>query len=172
MSSETERANLRFIKDYVTCHGTAPTHTSTYSRGTFPEDQPWDFDVWRDQFRIKVLQMSEDEELVFKARGKRVRAAADVKAGDSEDTSPRGPIDASQADSPPKSSDDEAGEDEAGLPGKKRLKLRTKGAAEAAKAAGFARQEGDSELEDEGAPEEEEEDAFYGYAEDDEEAAL
>jgi hypothetical protein len=82
----------------------------------------------------------EEEELVFKARGKRVRAAADVKAGDSEDTSPRGPIDASQADSPPKSSDDEAGEDEAGLPGKKRLKLRTKGAAEAAKAAGFARQ--------------------------------
>jgi ferredoxin-thioredoxin reductase catalytic subunit len=115
----------------------------------------------------------EDEELVFKARGKRVRAAADVKAGDAgEDTSPRGPIDASQADSPPKSSDDEAGDDEAGLPGKKRLKLRTKGAAEAAKAAGFARQEGDSELEDEGAPEEEEEDAFYGYAEDDEEAAL
>jgi hypothetical protein len=105
----------------------------------------------------------EDEELVFKARGKRVRAAADVKAGDAgEDTSPRGPIDASQADSPPKSSDDEAGDDEAGLPGKKRLKLRTKGAAEAAKAAGFARQEGDSELEDEGAPEEEEEDAFYG----------
>ena len=115
----------------------------------------------------------EDEELVFKARGKRVRAAADVKAGDAgEDTSPRGPIDANQADSPPKSSDDEAGDDEAGLPGKKRLKLRTKGAAEAAKAAGFARQEGDSELEDEGAPEEEEEDAFYGYAEDDEEAAL
>ena len=115
----------------------------------------------------------EDEELVFKARGKRVRAAADVKAADAdEDTSPRGPIDASEADSPPKSSDDEAGDDEAGLPGKKRLKLRTKGAAEAAKAAGFARQEGDSELEDEGAPEEEEEDAFYGYAEDDEEAAL
>ncbi len=69
MSSETERANLRFIKDYVTCHGTAPTHTSTYSRGTFPEDQPWDFDVWRDQFRIKVLQMSEDEELVFDMTG-------------------------------------------------------------------------------------------------------
>ena len=122
-----------------------------------------------------ALVDDEEEELVFKARGKRVRAAADVKAGDAgEDTSPRGPIDASQADSPPKSSDDEAGDDEAGLPGKKRLKLRTKGAAEAAKAAGFARQEGDSELEDEGAPEEEEEeeDAFYGYAEDDEEAAL
>ena len=114
----------------------------------------------------------EDEELVFKARGKRVRAAADVKAADAdEDTSPRGPIDASEADSPPKSSDDEAGDDEAGLPGKKRLKLRTKGAAEAAKAAGFARQEGDSELEDEAAPEEED-DALYGYAEDDEEAAL
>ena len=119
-----------------------------------------------------ALVDDEEEELVFKARGKRVRAAADVKAGDAgEDTSPRGPIDASEADSPPKSSDDEAGDNETGLPGKKRLKLRTKGAAEAAKAAGFARREGDSELEDEGAPEEAD-DAFYGYAEDDEEAAL
>jgi len=66
--SETERANLRFIKDYVTCHGTAPTHTSTYSRGTFPEDLPWDFDTWRDQFRIKILQITE-EDMVFDMTG-------------------------------------------------------------------------------------------------------
>ena len=114
----------------------------------------------------------EEEELVFKARGKRVRPAADVKAGDAgEEDSPRGPIDASQADSPPKSSDDEVGEDEDGLPGKKKLKLRTKGAAEAAKAAGYARRDGDSELEDEEPEEAEEEDAFFDD-EDDEEAAL
>lgn len=68
MSSESERANLRFIKDYVTCHGTAPTHTSTYSRGTFPEDLPWDFDTWRDGFRIKILEIAEDD-MVFDMTG-------------------------------------------------------------------------------------------------------
>mmetsp|Transcript_44877 Transcript_44877/g.65866 ORF Transcript_44877/g.65866 Transcript_44877/m.65866 type:complete len:367 (-) Transcript_44877:112-1212(-) len=65
MSSD---ANLRFIKDYVTCHGTAPTHTTTYSRGTFPEDVPWDFDTWRDQFRIKILEIAEDD-MVFDMTG-------------------------------------------------------------------------------------------------------
>jgi hypothetical protein len=68
MSSESEQANLRFIKDYVTCHGIAPTHTSTYSRGTFPEDQPWDFDTWRDGFRIKILEIDEND-MVFDMTG-------------------------------------------------------------------------------------------------------
>jgi hypothetical protein len=118
----------------------------------------------------------EEEVLVFKARGKRVRPAAGAKSGDDaeDDTSPRGPIDASQADSPPnQSSDDEAGDHDAtdtGLPGKKKLKLRTKGAAEAAAATGAARKtDGDSELEED---EELDDDGFYGYDEDDEEAAL
>ena len=118
---------------------------------------------------VPVDEEEEEEEvLVFKARGKRVRPAAEAKSGDpADDESPRGPIDASQADSPPKSSDDEGlDEEDAGLPGKKKLKLRTKGAAEAAKAAGFERQHGDSELE-----EQEDDEQFY-YDEDDEEAAL
>jgi DNA-directed RNA polymerase I and III subunit RPAC1 len=68
MSSEADRANLRFIKDYVTCHGIAPTHTSTYSRGTFPEDLPWDFNTWRDGFKIKILEIDEND-MVFDMTG-------------------------------------------------------------------------------------------------------
>ena len=68
MSSEADKANLRFIRDYAICHGTAPTHTTTYSRGTFPEDLPWDFGAWRDSFRIKILEIAEDD-MVFDMTG-------------------------------------------------------------------------------------------------------
>ena len=68
MSGETENANLRFIKDYGICQGTATTHTTTYSRGTFPEDQPWDFDTWRDSFRIKILEIAEDDMVEFTSK--------------------------------------------------------------------------------------------------------
>ena len=117
----------------------------------------------------------DEEELVFKARGKRTRHQADAKGGADveDDVSPRGPIDASQADSPPKSSDDELeDDDDAKLPGKKKLKLRKKSAA-AAENAAFGYTEGDSELDEDDAPEAaaEGEGDFY-YDEDDEEGQL
>ena len=114
----------------------------------------------------------EDETLVFKARGKRSRPQADSKGGAadaSDDVSPRGPIDASQADSPPKSSDDEDDTNENDgmkLPGKKKLKLRTKGAAEEAAKSMY---EHNSELEDSD-PEDDAGDVVYD--EDDEEGML
>jgi len=114
----------------------------------------------------------EDETLVFKARGKRSRPQADSKGGAadaSDDVSPRGPIDASQADSPPKSSDDEDDANENDgmkLPGKKKLKLRTKGAAEEAAKSMY---EHNSELEDSD-PEDDAGDVVYD--EDDEEGML
>jgi hypothetical protein len=51
----------RFLKDYVICQGTAPRHTTTYSSGTFPEDEPFDLDGWRERFKIKILEISEDD---------------------------------------------------------------------------------------------------------------
>ena len=74
----------------------------------------------------------DDEEILVVKRHKRSRPVVKDAEGavdeNAEDTSPRGPIDASQADSPDKSSDDERADDEDGLPGKKKLKLRRKGA--------------------------------------------
>ena len=51
----------RFIKDYVICHGRAPEHTTTYSRGTFPEDEPFDMEKWRRGLQIKILDIAEDD---------------------------------------------------------------------------------------------------------------
>ena len=74
----------------------------------------------------------DDEDILVVKRHKRSRPVVKDAEGavdeNAEDTSPRGPIDASQADSPDKSSDDERADDEDGLPGKKKLKLRRKGA--------------------------------------------
>ena len=139
----------------------------------------------------------EEDDLHFKrARGK--RSAVREKSGEGEDqadedTSPRGPIDASQRDSPPKSSDDEgeaeANDDDVKLPGKKKFKLRRKGAAEEevaaklAKRADFGELPSDSEDDEEGTAdgaakankattfEEEDGEDFY-YDEDDEEGIM
>lgn len=123
----------------------------------------------------------EEEELHFvkRARGKRSRAEEDIatvvvgeKGGVDED-SPRGPLDASQRDSPDKSSDDEDGDAEgdeaADIPGKKKFKLRSKSAAEEELAAKKARDEfgqmpSDSEDDEQG-------EDFY-YDEDDEEGLM
>ena len=51
----------RFIKEYVTCHGRAPEHTTTYSRGTFPEDEPFDMAKWKQGIQIKILEIAEDD---------------------------------------------------------------------------------------------------------------
>ncbi len=52
--------NVRFIKDCVICHGRAPEHTTTYSRGTFSEDA-FDMEKWRSGLQIKILEIAEDD---------------------------------------------------------------------------------------------------------------
>lgn len=58
----------RFLKDYVLCHGTAPRHTTTYSTGTFPEDEVFTLDAWRSGFKVHILEIEEDN-MVFDMSG-------------------------------------------------------------------------------------------------------
>mmetsp|Transcript_15743 Transcript_15743/g.39606 ORF Transcript_15743/g.39606 Transcript_15743/m.39606 type:complete len:370 (+) Transcript_15743:36-1145(+) len=61
MAAGGASADLRFLKDYVLCHGTAPRHAATYSRGTFPEDEDFSMGAWKEGFRIKILDINEDD---------------------------------------------------------------------------------------------------------------
>jgi hypothetical protein len=117
---------------------------------------------------VQVVDEDEDEDVVVvrRKRARPVEKGASDPAND-DDVSPRGPFDASQQESPPKSSDDE-GADANGikLPGKKKLKLRTKAKAEEAELMA------DDEDEDaEPAMEDDDGEDFY-YDEDDEEGMM
>ena len=124
----------------------------------------------------------DDEDILVVRRHKRSRPVAKDGAvdGNSDDTSPRGPIDASQADSPVKSSDDEQADEQDGLPGNKKFKLRRKGAIEeeekekAANVPGEMPDDSDLELDlsNGGVDEEEYEEEDVVYGSDDEEGQM
>ena len=125
----------------------------------------------------------DDEDILVVRRHKRSRPVAKDGAvdGNSDDTSPRGPIDASQADSPVKSSDDEQADEQDGLPGNRKFKLRRKGAIEeeeekekAANVPGEMPDDSDLELDlsNGGVDEEEYEEEDVVYGSDDEEGQM
>mmetsp|Transcript_23237 Transcript_23237/g.75576 ORF Transcript_23237/g.75576 Transcript_23237/m.75576 type:complete len:370 (-) Transcript_23237:532-1641(-) len=71
-------ADLRFFKEYVICNGTAPTHTTTYSPGTFPEDEVLDINKWRDRVKMKILEIKEDQ-MSFDLSGIEVALANSIR---------------------------------------------------------------------------------------------